>query len=115
MSVTREDRPWGFYESLRMADNYQIKRIVVKAGAELSLQLHHQRAEHWVVVAGVADVTRDDEIIRLERDGYIYLPVECKHRIKNVGDSDVEFIEVQVGDYLGEDDIVRFEDRYGRA
>jgi len=107
-------RPWGSYESLVIADGYQVKHIVVKPGESLSLQMHHHRAEHWTVVQGEAKVTRDDEILVLKVNESVFLPLGCKHRLENPGSENVEIIEVQVGDYLGEDDIVRFEDSYGR-
>ncbi len=107
-------RPWGSYDSLESAPGYQVKRLEVLPGAVLSLQLHHHRAEHWVVVAGTARITRDDEVFDLKPGEHTYIPVESKHRIENAGDEMVQIIEVQVGDYLGEDDIVRFDDKYGR-
>ncbi len=107
-------RPWGSYDSLDAAPGYQVKRLTVLPGAVLSLQLHHHRAEHWVVVAGVARITRDEEVFELQRNEYTFIPVEARHRIENPGKELLHIIEVQVGDYLGEDDIVRFEDKYGR-
>ncbi len=108
-------RPWGHYESLIQGDRFQVKRIVVKPGERLSLQKHFHRAEHWVVVAGTAMVTRDDEEILLRENESVYLPLGAVHRLYNPGRIQLELIEVQVGSYLGEDDIVRFEDTYGRA
>lgn len=108
-------RPWGFYESLINGDRFQVKRIVVKPGEKLSLQKHYHRAEHWVVVAGTAIVTRDAEDVLLRENESIYLPLGCTHRLANPGRIPLTLIEVQVGPYLGEDDIVRFEDTYGRA
>ncbi len=108
-------RPWGFYESLISGDRFQVKRIHVKPGEKLSLQKHFHRAEHWVVVAGTALVTRDDEHIMLRENESVYLPLGCVHRLENPGRIALTLIEVQVGSYLGEDDIVRFEDTYGRA
>jgi len=108
-------RPWGFYESLINGERFQVKRIVVKPGEKLSLQKHFHRAEHWVVVAGTAMVTRDAEVIMLRENESIYLPLGCTHRLDNPGRIPLTLIEVQVGSYLGEDDIVRFEDTYGRA
>ena len=108
-------RPWGFYESLINGDRFQVKRIVVKPGEKLSLQKHFHRAEHWVVVAGTAMVTRDAEEIMLRENESIYLPLGCTHRLENPGRIPLTLIEVQVGSYLGEDDIVRFQDTYGRA
>jgi mannose-1-phosphate guanylyltransferase/mannose-6-phosphate isomerase len=107
-------RPWGSYDSLEAGPRFQVKRLKVKPGAALSLQLHHHRAEHWVVVAGTARVTRGDEVFVLEENQSTYIPVGMKHRIENPGTIPVEIIEVQSGSYLGEDDIVRFEDVYGR-
>jgi len=108
-------RPWGFYESLISGGRFQVKRIVVKPGEKLSLQKHFHRAEHWVVVAGTALVTRDDERIMLRENESVYLPLGCVHRLENQGRIPLTLIEVQVGSYLGEDDIVRFEDTYGRT
>ena len=108
-------RPWGFYESLISGDRFQVKRIVVKPGERLSLQKHFHRAEHWVVVAGTALVMRDAEEIMLRENESIYLPLGCTHRLENPGRIPLTLIEVQSGSYLGEDDIVRFEDRYGRT
>jgi mannose-1-phosphate guanylyltransferase/mannose-6-phosphate isomerase len=107
-------RPWGSYDSLENAEGFQVKRLTVLPGAILSLQLHHRRAEHWVVVAGVARITLDDKIFDLKVNEHTFIPVGAKHRIENPGDELLHIIEVQVGDYLGEDDIVRFEDKYGR-
>ena len=107
-------RPWGFYESLINGDRFQVKRIVVTPGHKLSLQKHFHRAEHWVVVAGSALVTRDDETLLVRENESIYLPLGCIHRLDNPGRIPLTLIEVQSGSYLGEDDIVRFEDTYGR-
>jgi mannose-1-phosphate guanylyltransferase/mannose-6-phosphate isomerase len=107
-------RPWGSYDSLESGARFQVKRLKVKPGATLSLQMHHHRAEHWVVVAGTARITRGDEVFLLEENQSTYIPVGMKHRIENPGTIPVEIIEVQSGSYLGEDDIVRFEDAYGR-
>lgn len=107
-------RPWGSYESLAQDEGFQVKRIVVKPGAALSLQLHHKRAEHWIVVRGRATVTCGEETFELTENQSTYIPIETKHRLENRTDSDVTLIEVQCGSYLGEDDIVRFEDIYGR-
>lgn len=108
-------RPWGSYDSLGAGEGFQVKRLTVLPGAQLSLQLHHRRAEHWVVVAGTARITRDDAVYDLKAGEHTYIPLGAKHRIENAGTTPVHIVEVQVGDYLGEDDIVRFEDRYGRA
>ena len=107
-------RPWGFYESLIQGDRFQVKRIVVTQGHKLSLQKHFHRAEHWVVVAGSALVTRDAETVLLRENESIYLPLGCVHRLENPGRIPLTLIEVQSGSYLGEDDIVRYEDTYGR-
>jgi mannose-1-phosphate guanylyltransferase/mannose-6-phosphate isomerase len=107
-------RPWGSYDSLESGARFQVKRLKINPGATLSLQLHHHRAEHWVVVAGTARVTRGDEVFLLEENQATYIPVGTKHRIENPGTVPLEIIEVQSGSYLGEDDIVRLEDRYGR-
>jgi len=107
-------RPWGDYETIDMADRYQVKRITVKPGAKLSLQKHHHRAEHWTVVSGTAIVTKGTEEILLKEDESIYIPLGTMHRLENPGKIPLELIEVQSGPYLGEDDIVRFDDVYGR-
>ncbi len=107
-------RPWGSYETLEMGERYQVKRIIVNPGSILSLQKHFHRSEHWVVVQGTGKVTRDDEEILLSENQYVYLPLGCVHRIENPGKIPLVFIEVQVGSYLGEDDIVRLQDVYGR-
>ena len=111
---TRVYRPWGWYESICVCERFQTKRIVVNPGATLSLQLHHHRAEHWVVVKGTAHVTCDDTLSTLTEDQSTYIPLGSKHRLANPGVIPLEIIEVQTGSYLGEDDIVRFEDNYGR-
>ncbi|GBR01482.1 mannose-1-phosphate guanylyltransferase/mannose-6-phosphate isomerase [Acetobacter oeni] len=108
-------RPWGFYESLIQNDRFQVKRIVVQPGEKLSLQKHFHRAEHWVVVGGVALVTRDDDKVLVRENESIYLPLGCIHRMENPGKIPLTLIEVQTGSYLGEDDIVRIEDTYNRA
>jgi mannose-1-phosphate guanylyltransferase/mannose-6-phosphate isomerase len=107
-------RPWGSYDSLENGTRFQVKRLCVKPGAQLSLQLHHHRAEHWVVVSGTARITRGDETFLLEENQSTYIPIGVRHRIENPGKIPLQVIEVQSGSYLGEDDIVRFEDRYGR-
>ncbi len=107
-------RPWGYYEGIDVGERFQAKRIMVKVGAKLSLQLHHQRAEHWVVVSGKAKVTRGEEILLLHEDQSTYIPIGMKHRLENVGENPLYLIEVQSGGYLGEDDIVRFDDDYKR-
>ncbi len=108
-------RPWGSYESLAVGTGFQVKHIVVKPGASLSLQMHHHRAEHWIVIQGSATVTCDDRVFTLEANESTYIPLGSRHRLQNLTDTPVELIEVQTGNYLGEDDIVRFEDIYGRA
>ncbi|MBD3682834.1 mannose-1-phosphate guanylyltransferase/mannose-6-phosphate isomerase [Stenotrophomonas sp. Br8] len=108
-------RPWGAYDSIDNGARFQVKRITVKPGATLSLQMHHHRAEHWIVVSGTAEVTRGDEVILLSENQSTYIPLGVTHRLKNPGKLPLELIEVQSGSYLGEDDIVRFEDQYGRA
>ncbi|MBH1444871.1 MULTISPECIES: mannose-1-phosphate guanylyltransferase/mannose-6-phosphate isomerase [Stenotrophomonas] len=108
-------RPWGAYDSIDNGARFQVKRITVKPGATLSLQMHHHRAEHWIVVSGTAEVTRGDEVILLSENQSTYIPLGVTHRLKNPGKLPLELIEVQSGSYLGEDDIVRFEDSYGRA
>ena len=108
-------RPWGSYDSLESADRFQVKRIVVKPGASLSLQKHHHRAEHWIVVSGTAEVTCDEKIFLLGENQSTYIPLGSVHRLRNPGKVPLEIIEVQSGSYLGEDDIVRLEDVYGRS
>ncbi len=108
-------RPWGSYEGIALGDRFQVKRITVRPGAKLSLQKHFHRAEHWVVVGGTAIVERDKERILLRENESVYLPLGCVHRMENPGMIPLTIIEVQSGSYLGEDDIVRFEDTYGRA
>ena len=107
-------RPWGWYDGIDSGERFQVKRIVVRPGAILSLQMHHHRAEHWVVVRGTAKVTRGDEVVLLGENQSTYIPLGVKHRLENPGQIPLEIIEVQSGSYLGEDDIVRFEDSYGR-
>ncbi len=108
-------RPWGTYEGIAMSDRFQVKRIMVSPGSKLSLQKHHHRAEHWVVVKGTGVITRGDETIMLSEDQSTYIPLGMVHRLENPGVIPLEIIEVQTGSYLGEDDIVRFEDTYGRS
>ena len=108
-------RPWGKYDSVDAGDRFQVKRITVNPGDKLSVQMHHHRAEHWVVVAGTAHVGRDDETLVLTENESVYLPVGCVHWLENRGKIPLELIEVQTGSYLGEDDIVRFKDQYGRV
>ena len=108
-------RPWGQYDSIDNGERYQVKRITVKPGQKLSVQMHHHRAEHWIVVKGTARVTLDGQERLLTENESIYLPVGAVHALENPGRIPLELIEVQVGSYLGEDDIVRLEDRYGRT
>lgn len=107
-------RPWGSYDSIENGERFQVKRLKVKPGATLSLQMHHHRAEHWIVVSGTARITRGEEVFLLEENQSTYIPIGAKHRIENPGMIPLHIIEVQSGSYLGEDDIVRFDDRYGR-
>ena len=108
-------RPWGKYDSVDNGERFQVKRITVKPGAKLSVQMHHHRAEHWIVVSGTAMVTNGDKQIMLTENQSTYIPIGVIHALENPGKVDLELIEVQSGSYLGEDDIVRFEDRYGRV
>jgi mannose-1-phosphate guanylyltransferase len=108
-------RPWGHYDSVDCGDRHQIKRLTVKPGAKLSVQMHRHRAEHWVVVRGTARVRKGDATVVLTENQSIYIPVGEIHALENPGETPLEVIEVQSGSYLGEDDIVRFEDRYGRS
>ncbi len=108
-------RPWGYYDSIGEGDRHKVKRIMVKPGASLSLQMHHHRAEHWIVVRGTARVVRGDDEFLLTENQSTYIPLGVTHRLENPGTIDLEIIEVQSGAYLGEDDIVRFEDHYGRG
>jgi mannose-1-phosphate guanylyltransferase/mannose-6-phosphate isomerase len=110
----RSYRPWGYYQSIDNGARYQVKRIVVKPGAALSLQKHYHRAEHWIVVKGAAEVTRGNEIVLVHENESIYLPIGTIHRMTNPGKINLELIEVQTGSYLGEDDIIRIEDVYNR-
>ncbi|MDD0838239.1 mannose-1-phosphate guanylyltransferase/mannose-6-phosphate isomerase [Curvibacter sp. HBC61] len=113
-SSRKVHRPWGWYDSVDMGERFQVKRIVVKPGASLSLQMHHHRAEHWIVVQGTARVTRGNEVYLVAENQSTYIPLGEKHRLDNPGKLPLEMIEVQSGTYLGEDDIVRYEDVYGR-
>jgi len=108
-------RPWGTYRSIHQGDRVQVKHIMVRPGAKLSLQMHHHRAEHWVVVHGTAKVVRGNEEMMLGEDQSTYIPVGTAHRLENPGRIPLHLIEVQSGSYLGEDDIVRFDDTYGRV
>jgi mannose-1-phosphate guanylyltransferase/mannose-6-phosphate isomerase len=108
-------RPWGSYDSVDQGHRFQVKRIVVNPGAQLSLQMHHHRAEHWIVVQGTARVTRGDEVFLLGENQSTFIPMGTTHRLENPGKVPLHLVEVQSGSYLGEDDIVRFEDTYGRG
>ena len=108
-------RPWGWYDNVDEGERFQVKRIVVKPGASLSLQMHHHRAEHWIVVKGTAEIVNGDTHLLLHENQSTYIPLGQKHRLSNPGKVPLEIIEVQSGSYLGEDDIVRFEDTFGRA
>jgi len=108
-------RPWGWYDSVDAGPRFQVKRIMVNPGATLSLQMHHHRAEHWIVVQGTAEVTCGDRRMILTENQSTYIPLGETHRLANPGKLPLEIIEVQSGSYLGEDDIVRFEDTYGRT
>ena len=110
-----ENRPWGSFTVLDESDGFKVKRISVNPGHKLSLQYHHHRSEHWTVVQGVATVTVGEDIKKVEVNESVYIPLKEKHALANEGEELMQLIEVQVGDYLGEDDIVRLEDRYGRA
>jgi mannose-6-phosphate isomerase len=115
MAIERDERPWGMYEVLAEGEGYKVKRIVVQPGHRLSLQMHQRRSEHWVVVAGEALITLGERDLRLRVNEEARIPVQTKHRVANPGTSPLVFIEVQCGDYLGEDDITRFEDDYERT
>lgn len=107
-------RPWGTYQTIYRGDTYQVKRIVVLPHQKLSLQSHNHRSEHWLIVEGNGIVTLNEKTIEVSKDDRIYIPVKAIHRMSNETDNEVVFIEVQNGDYLGEDDIIRYEDIYGR-
>ncbi len=111
----RVHRPWGWYQRIDIGERFQVKHICVKPGGTLSLQRHHHRAEHWVVVRGTAEVTIDGEVKLYHENEAAYLPIGCVHRMRNPGKIDLKIIEVQVGSYTGEDDIVRIEDVYARS
>jgi mannose-1-phosphate guanylyltransferase len=111
----RAYRPWGSYTLLGQGPRFKIKRLEIKPGASISLQRHHHRSEHWIVVSGLAEVTRDDEVFLVDTNESTYIKAGHKHRVANLGLIDLVIIEVQSGDYLGEDDIVRFDDVYGRV
>jgi mannose-1-phosphate guanylyltransferase / mannose-6-phosphate isomerase len=111
----RVHRPWGSYEDIDQDERFRVKRIIVKPGAALSLQKHSQRSEHWVVVKGRARITRDSDVFELEENQSTYIPAGMIHRLENPGDDPLHLIEIQSGGYLGEDDIIRLEDNYGRT
>ncbi len=108
-------RPWGTFDSIDETDSFKVKRLTVNPGAKLSLQMHHQREEFWVVVAGKAKVTRGDDILTLNIGETVHIPIEMTHSLENPYEEPLIIIEVQLGSYLGEDDIVRFDDKYGRV
>src|SRR5690606_13622764 len=108
-------RPWGTYTTLEEGERFKIKRIMVKPGASLSLQMHHHRSEHWVVLSGMAKVTNGDQVLMLNSNESTFMPAGHVHRLENPGVIDLVIIEVQSGDYVGEDDIVRLDDQYGRV
>ena len=110
-----DERPWGQWEVLDTGDGFVVKRITVKPGAALSLQLHHHREEHWIIVRGCVRVTRGGDLLDLNRNDTVFIPLQAAHRMENIGDEPAILVEVQVGDKLYENDIVRLEDRYGRV
>jgi len=114
MNIYRDERPWGMFEVIAEGEGYKVKRIEVKPGHRLSLQMHKSRSEHWVVVSGEAIITVGEREMRLRVDEEARIPLETKHRVANPGTIPLVFIEVQCGAYLGEDDIIRFEDDYDR-
>jgi mannose-1-phosphate guanylyltransferase/mannose-6-phosphate isomerase len=114
-ATLRDFRPWGWYESIVVGPRFQVKRIVVHPGAMLSLQSHHHRAEHWIVVAGTAKVTINDNVSLVSENQSAYIPLGSIHRLENPGKLPLTMIEVQTGSYLGEDDIIRYEDVYSRG
>lgn len=111
----RVRRPWGWFDSVDRGELHQVKRLFVEPGEKLSVQMHYHRAEHWIVVKGMARVTVGDQETVIRENQYIHIPVRTVHAVENPGLIPLEIIEVQYGGYLGEDDIVRFEDRYGRV
>lgn len=114
-AFARDHRPWGHFETLALSDRFQVKRIVVKLGAALSLQSHVHRSEHWIVVSGTAKITVDNEVRLLSENQSVYIPLGAVHRMENPGKVAMVLIEVQTGAYLGEDDIIRYEDSYARG
>jgi mannose-6-phosphate isomerase len=115
LSIYSENRPWGSFHILDEKPGFKVKRLVVSEGGRLSLQSHKHRYEHWTVVEGTATVTVDDKVVQITRGQSIDIPFQCKHRLENLHKGEVVVIEVQFGDYLGEDDIVRYEDVYARV
>jgi mannose-1-phosphate guanylyltransferase/mannose-1-phosphate guanylyltransferase/mannose-6-phosphate isomerase len=115
LSHDRVYRPWGYYESVDAGERFLVKRLMVKPGQALSLQRHRKRAEHWVVVAGTARVTRDDEVLTVKENQSVFIPLGAKHRLENPGAEPLYLVEVQSGSYFGEDDIERFDDKYNRG
>jgi mannose-1-phosphate guanylyltransferase/mannose-6-phosphate isomerase len=115
VQLPRDYRPWGWYESLIVGGRFQVKRIVVHPGAALSLQSHHHRSEHWIVVEGTARVTVDEDVKLVTENQSVYIPLGAVHRMENPGKVPMVLIEVQTGSYLGEDDIIRYEDVYARS
>ena len=115
MTSTEFQKPWGFYKSLTKEDGYQVKKLFIKSGESLSLQRHKYRAEHWVIIRGKGIVNCGEKEITLSKNENIFIPAGEKHRVANPFSENLEIIEVQIGDYLGEDDIERFEDKYGRG
>jgi len=113
--ITTVHRPWGSYTTLKKEEGFQVKHIVVRPGQRLSLQLHKHRSEHWTIVKGAGEITLGSQQVMLQENERIYIPRETKHRVANHGVIPLEFVEVQIGDYLEEDDIVRFADDYGRV
>ena len=111
------NRPWGYYVNIEGTDTsgFKVKRILVNPGKRLSLQSHKQRSEHWVIIKGVAKVQVGMDFLTLHKNQHVYIPKETLHRIENIGETPMEFIETQVGNYLGEDDITRYEDDFGRV
>ncbi len=115
MSIYSETRPWGSFHVLDEKPGFKVKRIVVKEGGRLSLQSHKHRSEHWTVVEGTATITVDTKVVDMKRGGAVDIPLGAKHRLENLHKGEVTIIEVQFGDYLGEDDIVRYDDIYART
>ena len=115
MSLYSEQRPWGSFHVIDEGEGFKVKRLVVTQGGRLSLQSHKHRYEHWTVVSGIATVTVDDQVLNLNRGAAIDIPLGAKHRLENLHHGNVEIIEVQFGDYLGEDDIIRYQDIYART